>query len=354
LDFSRLYPPECPALDWRVVLQEGNPALYQLLRPELVRTHPIPLCSEAFTNFAPAADKLCHVRDVYEACQRLYRFVIPSFALWLVAQDPASYPQEFSLSNKMHSRGINVRHLFRVLVAVAALNDSRLSFESDSLSLDRLGSTMDSQPASSAQNVSAVRVRAWIHLIVVEMSARVIKARVRGMMQSSQQADIRELVARELNSFLSGRFASENASMTTTTGQGWWRKQEASKERTIGIEMWSQLRPAFQRKFQFTFVGEAAARASLSEPLNPDRSVQPLAPSEIADSPAFSHLPATMFVGCESAADDKVWRLRKWASNVFKADVLYANLDRRTLFLRLQQVLEVTLRTEAWRERCAQ
>src|SRR5262245_15055305 len=47
LDFSRLFPPDMPD---RTRLQH-LPYLYQLLRPEFVKTNPSSLCSDAFSTF---------------------------------------------------------------------------------------------------------------------------------------------------------------------------------------------------------------------------------------------------------------------------------------------------------------
>ena len=79
LDFARLFPPEWPGPD-----DSPSSHLFELLRPELVRTHPVPLCSDALASVCHDDSRRTLARDLHDATQRLYRFVIPQCAHWLV------------------------------------------------------------------------------------------------------------------------------------------------------------------------------------------------------------------------------------------------------------------------------
>jgi hypothetical protein len=391
IDFSRLCPPELPRV-WQHAQIEGNPAMYQLLRPELVRSNPVPLNSDTFCSAAPNEDRPVHMREVFEASQRLYRFVIPSYAQWLVLQDPASYPAEFSFSGTMHKNGINMRHLFRVLVAVAALHLEQLDADPPLRSLAVSTSTSDAATGDHQHRQfhhmqphhhhRGHRASVWIHLLLVEMVSRAIKTRVRADMQESDAMIHRgknrephpDLVARKLNGYLCGGNGNTVDSSSSSDGgeQGWWYKQELEKERVAGVSIWTLLLPELMRKFQFYLTSEyqvqsdIAASPELAASLRefpaaslrefPTTAPEPLAAvRDFVVAPAFRHLPPSLFVprsGADAVVDTGAWNLQKSLAKLFDPQDLYSFLDRRALFLRLQQVLQLTLRTEAWRERC--
>jgi hypothetical protein len=48
LDFARLMPPECPLPGQ---MREKGSLFFQLLRPELVKSNPVPLSSDALTGW---------------------------------------------------------------------------------------------------------------------------------------------------------------------------------------------------------------------------------------------------------------------------------------------------------------
>lgn len=108
IDLARLFPPEAPPLS----LQSHSRAIYfRLLRPELVRSFPSALSSDAFTNFG-ASDELSHEHnaEVENATKHLQTVVLPQFATWLCTI--SSTVNSFSsLVYHMHRRGINLRYL---------------------------------------------------------------------------------------------------------------------------------------------------------------------------------------------------------------------------------------------------
>jgi hypothetical protein len=378
LDFSRLCPPELPRV-WQHAQTAGNPAMYQLLRPELVRSNPVPLNSDTFCSAAPDEDRPVHMREVYEASQRLYRFVIPSYAQWLVLQDPASYPAEFSFSGTMHKNGINMRHLFRVLVAVAALHPNLIDTAAPLESLAVFATSPDADAGNQQRHHRHhhhdKRVRAWIHLLLIEMVSRAIKTCVRTEMQESDakshHGDDREphpdLVARYLNNFLRGGNATDVSSTVGAGDPGWWYTQQLQQERIAGLKNWALLIPELTRKFQFCLASEQTLRdtnaSSVLQASDLDISNSVLEPStagkDFVDAHAFLYLPPSLLVsksgvsGADAILDTGAWSLRRSLAKLFDPQVLYDSLDRRALFLRLQQVLQLTLRTEAWRERCS-
>lgn len=55
--------------------------LYELLRPEFVKSNPVPLSSDALTGMGKYdPERLKHNDEVKEACVRLFKVVIPEFA----------------------------------------------------------------------------------------------------------------------------------------------------------------------------------------------------------------------------------------------------------------------------------
>jgi len=119
LDYSRLFPAEAPSKGTLSAYQK-RARFYRLLRPEFVRRYPLPLSSDAFTNFQrwdPDDRELnTHVRQATESL--LYR-VIPAFARRL---DLAMHKyhtantstNEFRLTETAHREGIPLRHLGRL------------------------------------------------------------------------------------------------------------------------------------------------------------------------------------------------------------------------------------------------
>ncbi|KAH3761583.1 Histidine kinase A [Pelomyxa schiedti] len=112
IDLSRLFPPERPV--------KGVPgcSLHRLLRPELVYQYKTPLSSDAYTNFGHADEnELASTAEVAAATEYLHNSVIPAFAESLSHSFKSVMPQSpesLALISKMHTAGINLRHLGQV------------------------------------------------------------------------------------------------------------------------------------------------------------------------------------------------------------------------------------------------
>lgn len=110
LDFSRVFPPEPPKKD----IQGSH--LFRLLRPELVKSNPVPLCPDAFSGFViDPDDARKHNKEIQEASSRLFREIIPSVASQL-NQLSKNALRRFLGPNHLlveiiHANGINVRFM---------------------------------------------------------------------------------------------------------------------------------------------------------------------------------------------------------------------------------------------------
>jgi hypothetical protein len=110
-DFSRAMPPETPV--------RGVPLghLYRLLRPEFVRRHPTPLCSDGFSAFVRLHNPTVHCRELRDATNVLLQRLIPRFAAKIVElvkrhkQQSGGVLSAFGVTNAVHADGINVRHI---------------------------------------------------------------------------------------------------------------------------------------------------------------------------------------------------------------------------------------------------
>lgn len=134
VNFARTFPPEAPELD-----AEGNPKepgamLYKRLRPELVRTNTVPLCSSAFTDWdAYDENRLQNRQDVIEATERIVKECVPALIAELEALDLNAVSDNYfstwkggkikpimkmvtvlNLSPRLHAHGINMRYLGHV------------------------------------------------------------------------------------------------------------------------------------------------------------------------------------------------------------------------------------------------
>lgn len=115
LDLARLFPPQLPAPHKKG--SNHRPYLYELLRPEFVKTYPIPLSSDAFSPFNavdPRAKE--HNDEVAVACHHLKTVRIPQFASFI--QKPSSLGLTplndltcTAFVAALHSKGINLRFL---------------------------------------------------------------------------------------------------------------------------------------------------------------------------------------------------------------------------------------------------
>eukprot|EP01133_Synstelium_polycarpum_P007370 gene7370-8589_t len=114
IDTARIFPPEKPLPD------HTGSHLYNLLRPELVRSNKVPLSSDAFTKFS-GPDRDTNNEEVERTQKRLFCQVIPNFVLTTnqrIKKSKCSSIVELSseilLIDSMHREGINVRYLARL------------------------------------------------------------------------------------------------------------------------------------------------------------------------------------------------------------------------------------------------
>lgn len=120
LDLSRVFPPVRPAKD----VPGGY--LFQLFRPQFVAQYPIPLCSDAYSNFTQGTpDHAEHKREINAATEYLFAMLIPKFAAELVVEMDEELRMRGSLKNfrlteTLHAYGINVRYLGLVFQHVAS------------------------------------------------------------------------------------------------------------------------------------------------------------------------------------------------------------------------------------------
>ncbi|KYR00520.1 Histidine kinase A [Tieghemostelium lacteum] len=106
LDFARVFPPQMK------IIENAPPShLYELIRPELVKSNPKPLSSDALTGWGKF-DQMApeHNYEVKEASFRLLLKVIPDFAKTIDIMDN-SEKRELHLTQELHRVGINCRHL---------------------------------------------------------------------------------------------------------------------------------------------------------------------------------------------------------------------------------------------------
>ncbi len=308
LDFARLFPPELPAAN-----EKRNTHLFHLLRPELCRSHPIPLCSDAF-SFASQHDAAQHEREVFEATQRLHRFVIPEYARWLLCQNeiPSEhYPSEFSFNTSLHSRGINMRHLLRVLVSVFVLSAGQIK---------------------RMQHFEESIAGRWARNILSEMIARTIKEEIRDAMRQAQFSSIqlhrgasedtyRSLLVSFLNKYLVS---------TSTMGQDSWaqnnRRQQAHSS---ALQNWTHLSSLMQRKYEIEISFRQKTVKSTVLELLPFRSHWPM----------------------KTHHDEIIHfdRLKKYIIDCFDARLLIEIADRRAIFIRLTTSFRVVFQTEVHR-----
>lgn len=115
IDLSRVLPPQKPERSFPL----GH--LYRMLRPELVRTNPVALSSDAGSNFvAGESDAKDQLRAISEATVRLRTSIIPLAAASLDQFHYGSSWEYFSLEHMhqclhvLHAQGVNHRFLMEV------------------------------------------------------------------------------------------------------------------------------------------------------------------------------------------------------------------------------------------------
>jgi Translation initiation factor eIF3 subunit 135/Tetratricopeptide repeat len=104
LDFSRTFPPR------RQDRRLKNSHLFHLLRPELVKSYPKPLCSDAYSGFVHVHSSDEHICEVDMATAVLLGEIIPRLAADLNALD-AEARASVDVKAALHSEGVNLRYL---------------------------------------------------------------------------------------------------------------------------------------------------------------------------------------------------------------------------------------------------
>ena len=172
IDFARTLPPEAP------IPGSKSAHLYQLLRPEFIKSYEEPLCSDAFSGFL-MADPLVNVHNesVKNASEYLHKDLIPRFVrdslVWQIreAQERKNL-HEFPITEAIHAKGICMRHIGLIIKNIR----NEPSFK-------------------SAKN-----------LLILEATSRVLKNKLRGLLRRKMkeikqplEAPYRQLVIRFLN-----------------------------------------------------------------------------------------------------------------------------------------------------------
>jgi hypothetical protein len=113
LDFARVLPPENPKASGH--LPQGQKTIfYRLLRPEFIKNFPLPLSSDSLSKFADGdPHAFTHNENSFQATSTLVHNLIPRVVEEMVKQGHELFHDlnHKSLSNYLHRRGINMRHL---------------------------------------------------------------------------------------------------------------------------------------------------------------------------------------------------------------------------------------------------
>jgi tetratricopeptide (TPR) repeat protein len=130
IDTARLFPPEPPQ-------GEKGSVFCRLLRRELLQTNPVPLSSDAFTNFGKH-DSVKLNGDVRVAWTRMMTAAIPSCLIELedlISSDfyAATDPSRKLVARIMHKHGINTRYLLH-LRSLAKSHELRFALFAEAVS----------------------------------------------------------------------------------------------------------------------------------------------------------------------------------------------------------------------------
>ncbi|KAL6056200.1 Clu domain-containing protein [Balamuthia mandrillaris] len=164
LDVARVFPPETP----KPGIKCGH--LFRLLRPELVKKYPIPLCSDAFSYFILEHNPMEHNSEVAEATAFLENELVPGFTSRLRRHEPSNY----LLIESMHQWGINVRYLGRIRHLMGQLIQQETKGE-DTQHKNKEGKEED-------------YAEMWNWYLLFEMVTRVIKSLLRQVMRRKIRA----------------------------------------------------------------------------------------------------------------------------------------------------------------------
>jgi len=119
IDFSRTFPPTYPDDN----VQGGH--LFQLFRPEFLKGHHKPLCSDAFSGFIKHDnDRSVHHNEVKEASHRLLIELIPRLSnrlKWMIKEslnNGTLLSGDVHIPEQFHRQGINMRWIGHMLLII--------------------------------------------------------------------------------------------------------------------------------------------------------------------------------------------------------------------------------------------
>ena len=180
LDFSRLYPPDLLSKNIHCS------SLFRLLRPELVKSFSIPLCSDTFSKFVSnfPEESLEHRIEIKKAHEYLVNEIIPAFSLMLSSQDANLFQVE-QIIHSMHREGINIRYFGYIRKGLNEFDKNKN--------------------------------KKWSDLILTEILARTIKWDIRKILRKTTEASVlpiptsfnhKENVIKYLNTFFGNSISS--------------------------------------------------------------------------------------------------------------------------------------------------
>ena len=119
VDFSRLFPPDIPQN-----FNNYSSYLFQLLRPEIVKINPFPLCSDSLSNFVQNnEEKAKYYHEINQTFLFLLQKRIPNFVEILARKNPSLY-QPVHLIQSIHRCGINIRYIGKIRFLLLQFNSN--------------------------------------------------------------------------------------------------------------------------------------------------------------------------------------------------------------------------------------
>jgi hypothetical protein len=190
VDTARVLPPASPIKD------KPNSFLWNMLRPELLKSNPDPLSADSFSGFF-LENKLKHNEEVRNATDRLENTIVPHFALSLLSPDSSMrrrkstspHPDETDFGRiimSMHQNGINLRYLGLVYNHVCS---------------------NEGFPGTDSATVQFLQT-----LLMTEMVSRVIKHEIRRQMRKLQSSDASKFISL-VTDFVNSVFGRSDSSL---------------------------------------------------------------------------------------------------------------------------------------------
>ncbi len=273
IDFARLFPPQA-------LTDQSRPGshLYQLLRPELVASNPVPLSSDAYLPLGKEDVAVNHA-ELTAATDRLFTVVIPQFAKWLDLQQHSKAQAEAVAAAALENSGAgpagtdedgddpdgvstdsagggdragaspSVRAAANAAAASAAVEcECDPSQYPDSCSITELMHRVGINMRHLFKVFQKVTNEQWRWILVTEMVVRTIKhvvrQRMRETMKSSRRTDdqpYRTLILDTLNKYLLYRSSSADMS--------WVQRKDAFDVQSQLAAHWTELTKSMRAKF---------------------------------------------------------------------------------------------------------